>query len=418
MSNMNAHLGDCTGYCCSDFRTHDESLGTAPFQTSLTNDIHELFDERMFPGLTTKEYSQLELPLKLASRMLTDQRVVEYIVTCTDGSLHNDHPRDAVPGPKLNIAETMAAEKSSSGVNPPLLRYPRTLPDQTYTTPRVTDTMRVRSQEILKSLKRTLRQISVRDVDEAGSTRMLRSQPLSPRTLAKFPNSGGCKLIVTLSREKVFEFSDHDENSAKYLASHYLMARILVHEISHVLNRAVSGWRPEEVFYQNECCNESGFALEQALFGGFAQFRDMEMFTEHGRKEEAVISEAWPTKGMVEHYNAPGSINQSFQRRWGVDEWSTATRIPWSFIADMFTDIFWEQTVLLMGDGPIEPCPKLSWLTKVVQPGDIFVNSVGNYVMAGDIAVVTCSPNDILPEHVRHALDAIVNDQNARRRLM
>lgn len=416
---MKGHAVGCKGYCCSDFRNLNEPLDTDGFQTSLTNDIHEVFDRDMFPGLTSQDYAQLDLPLRLASRMLNDRRVVEYIVTCTDGSLHDDHPRESAPGPELNIAEVMAAEKSSAGPNPPLLRYPRTSPNATDPAPLVSNTTHLRSQEILTSLKLTLKQISIREISDAGTTRTLTKQPLPPQTLKLFPNSCGSKILLTLSYDKTFGFLECPPNSAACLASHYILARILVHEIAHVLNRAVNGWRAEEVFYKNECCNESGSALEQALFGGFVQFRDLGMFSEHGRSEaeqEVVISEGWPTRRMVENYNASGANVQSLGQRWEVEEWVTATRIPWSFIQGMFTDRFWEQVVPTLGEGPIEPSPKVSWLTKVVMAGERYVNSLGESVTATEVTVVTCSPLEELSEQTRLALDAIVDAQDARRR--
>lgn len=412
---MNDHAADCQGYCCSDFRNHVEPLEVYRFQPRLTNDIHELFEEDMFPGLTTPEYLQLELPLRLASRMLTDQRVVEYIVTCTDGSLHDDHPRGFAPEPERSLTDVVAVEKNNAGSNPPLLRYPRTLATQSSSTPRVSDDMRARSAEILANLKRTLRQISVRDIDDAGFTKAARNH-LSDRSKTDFPNSCLRQIIVTLSYRRVFRFQEYEEGSAQFLACHYITARILVHEIAHVLNRAANGWRKEEVFYKDECCNESGLALEQALFGGIAQFRSMELFTEHDREEEAVVSEQWPGRQMFDTYNSPGTNILPLQQRWPLEEWSIMTRIPLLFITSMFTDLFWDRDVPLRGDGPIEPSPKLQWLTKLAQPGDEYVDSVGNTVTAVDEdTVVTCSIKEYLPEPALNAYNAILDEQNARR---
>lgn len=384
------------------------------------NPIHELFAWDKFGNITSQEYNQLEPALKLASRVLEDQRAVEYVVTCTDGSLHADHPRGSEPGPELDIAAVKAAEKISTGTNPNLLRYPRAPFVQTGPKPYVTDAIRNRARDILKNLAKTVRRIPVRtDLDGAGHTLPTRD-PLSPNLLAYFPNSCGRKVMVKLNWDKVFAFQRHPEQSAKALACHYLLARILVHEVAHVLNKAVNGWRTDEIFYQDECCNEAGFAFEQAVFGGCAQFRWTGDFTEHELLEQVVISESWPTKYLIEDYNTPDpALNiRQIQQRWPLHEWSIATRIPWSFITRIFTESFWVHDVPLMGDGPIEPRPKLSWLTKFVELGDVYIDSVGSTVVAHeDGIVVTCSPHEFgnLPVDLQLVYRAILEEKSARR---
>lgn len=221
-----------------------------------------------------------------------------------------------------------------------------------------------------------------------------------------------------MNYEKLFKFTRFQRNSSMQLASHYLTACALVHEMAHVLALAASGWRKKEIYYKNECCNEAGFALEQALFGGFVNPREMGDFTEHGHQELAVVSESWPTQYMVDSYNTPGAANQAIDTRWPLDEWSTVTRVPKLFIASMFTDSFWDREVPLMDDGPIEPNPKLSWMTKVVQPGDTYINSVGTRVAATlNDTIVTASPLDTMTNRATRVFNNIIAEQDARRRL-
>lgn len=411
---MPAHDYDpavCMEYCCSDFRTLAEDDAAANTAPDLSNPIHPLFERAKFTNLTDAGYDALKWPLKLASRILRDQRAMEFIVTTMDGSLHNDHPREEDPGPERSWEELDACEPNSEKPTTRLLRYPR--PADLVKRADPVAHIRYRATAILQHLANVLESIEIGKIDSAGTTMIYPTEEIPLVSRWMFPRAG--KADMVLSSDKVcWEFDPAEEPLANLMNS-YQTARVIVHEIAHVLNKSVNGDRKEEVFHGNSCCDEAGYAFEKVVFGGIAGIHDLNLsYTEHEIPGEALISVSYPNQHHIKLHGTDSPIAQ----RWYLDEWITSTRIPWHFIARMFTDKFWAEEVPLMV-GPIQPQPddRFRWLTKFVQRGETFVTSDGSTATATKSnTVVTCSTYDPdLPTRVGWVYRDIIQSQDRRR---
>lgn len=408
---MATHPLDCPQYCCSDFANlADDRLVDHP-KPDLSNEIHPLFSYDKFPGVSEEGYRMLELTLRLASKILEDDRMVEYVVTNTDGSLHLDHDVGSKPGKEYNFAEIDAQEIKSEGGLPTtrLLRYPRTA-TKTVTGVStaqvwVTDNMRQRSKETLLHLTEILERIDVVEMFGEGRTDST-DTVLSDSAKRYFPRALSAK--ITFAQSTVGAFMQYENpHDPLALAEQYILARSFVHELAHVLLKAVNGERLEEVYYKDSVIAEAGFDLENALFGGVAAMHQMGEYTEHPKDltGQAVVQELYPSGRLTKQYAGnDASVGQRAQ----LDDFCVMQRIPWSFMANMFTERFWKEDVPRMGSAPIQPSKKYRWVVKLVMPGEDYVLKDGQTSTAEAPMILTCDPSDqSLPVRVQDVLKKI-----------
>ena len=408
LSDMEGHSSNCKEYCCSAFANLRDDHPLTHYQPDLNNPIHPLFSREKL-HLSVEGYAALNLTLRLASRMLEDDRTVEYVVVTTDGTIHRDHSVDCAPGPECTWAEIDESDLADLAYAR-LLRYPRASSD-TSTTARawVTDSMRQRSKEILLNLTEILAGYDWAEQRCEGKTETNPDDPVSPAALLNFPRAGG-KAVITFSTLSTLDFMKYEkQDNLTWLAEQYILARNFVHEIAHLLSQAVNGQRREEVFYKNSVLSEAGFDLENAIFGGIDTWLDLGQFTGHPTKlaSRAIIQEAYPGGRFGRKYSAEGG---NTDQRAPLDEYSVVRRIPWRFITAMFTNSFWEVDVPRMGSGPIQPGKKHSWVVKQVMTGESYVNTEGKRVIAERDVIATCSPSDdSLPARVQDVLRSITS---------
>ncbi|CZT16702.1 uncharacterized protein RCC_02537 [Ramularia collo-cygni] len=412
---MADHPSDCPQYCCSDFANFLNDLLAEHPKPDLKNDIHPLLTYDKFPMISEEGYRMLELTLRLATKMLEDDRTVEYVVTTVDGSLHLDHDVASKPGREVTYAEIDAQPnaKDAAGISTTrLLRYPRArlvANDQLTAPVWVTDDMRQRARDILRTLAEVLERIDVVDMFGEGRTNTTNGI-LSPAAQKMFPRGQMAK--ITFSQTTIGAFLQYkDPHCPQALAEQYILARSFVHELAHVLSQAVNGARQEEVYYKDCVLAEAGFDLENALFGGIASMHQMGEYTEHPKDltGQAVIQELYPTGRLSKQYAGNGA---SVGQRAELDEFCTVQRIPWLFMTTMFTEKFWREDVPNMGSGPIQPKKKVRWVIKLVLPGEEVLLQDGNQMMADAPMIITCSPTDrSLPIRVQEVLKGIKRTQ-------
>lgn len=415
---MEGHPPDCPQYCCSDFANFkDDRLGTHSWP-HLTNAILPLLCHDKFPKLDSKQYELLDLTLRLASRLLEDDRTVHYVVTMTDGSIHIDHGLDSEPGPERTFAEIDASEQYITGhPTTRLLRYPRknAMPSNIHSGASVwvTDSMRQRSKEILRSLTGIFDRFEiVEKMYGEGRTDTI-DDPVPATASSHFPRAR--KAMITFPDTMVSAFLRYpNPHDPRRLAEQYILARSFVHELTHVLNQAANGERLEEVYYKNSIYVEAGYDLENALFGGIACMHDLGMFVGHPKEMTGptVLQELYPSGRLGKQYGDNGA---PVGQRAPLDDFSVMQRVPWNFITSMFTDRFWDEDVPRMGSGPIQPSKRSnrpSWVVKLLSPGDSYVNMDGENVVAENPVVWTCNPLDqSLPERVQRVFQDISHDR-------
>lgn len=398
---MDARLTSRTGFRDSEFANMPDPMDDLAIP-DLNNDIHPLFGPDMFQSWSDVGYAMLQLPLRLASRMLLDQRYTEYVETVTNGSLHC-FGEDGQLSPEIPIAHLAEFGEYR------LVRRGRTPPGLPMPTARYQ-----KCQELLRDLVGTLDGIVLADANmSTGAMTTPTDIAPSTSTLSKFPDSP-YKTQINLSEDLALSFMDHLENSARALGCHYLLARSLVHEIAHVLNVAIHGDR-EAVFYNDSGCNESGFDMDMVVFGGIAGIEDLGIWMGHpkfGQQTWAMVSDEYPRKELVDLYIKAG---QPMGIRCELDDYYMTSRIPWRFVASMFTTNFWDNVVPTMTGRPIQPDLVLTWAVRQVEPGEKYINAEGIVVDPATRRTAPCSLLDpSLPARVRGVLDAAVRDQIAR----
>lgn len=412
---MASHPHDCPHYCCSDFANFADDRHHAHILPDLTNEIHPLLSHAKFPDLSNEGYLALGLALKLASRMLEDDRTVEWVVTMADGSIHADHDTGSEPGPECTFAEIDSKELIPGDVHwteTRLLRYPRSTPNELsigVSTAKVwvTANMRQRSKQILHDLAELLEEYKIVGEQLSEGRTDFTETVLSPAERKNFPRA--CKAKITFSTQMVWSFLKHERSDDPMaLAEQYMLARNFVHELAHLLSQAVNGSRREEVFYKNSELAEAGFDLENALFGGIVTQLDLGDFLDHPERlaGQVLLEEMYPSGRLSQKYSVNGF---TAGQRASLDDFSVVRRVPWSFMTSMFTDRFWDEDVPRMGSGPIQSAKKQpSWVIKQVLPGESYVTSKGDQLVADKYLILTCNPLDQgLPPRVQQVLREI-----------
>ncbi|KAK4495611.1 hypothetical protein PRZ48_012879 [Zasmidium cellare] len=209
--------------------------------------------------------------------------------------------------------------------------------------------------------------------------------PLSPELMAHWPR--GIRSQIFIAAERYFEMLKlttrqrqgllSNKELERLLLAQFSYAMTLVHEVGHALHCAVQGsiHRGEPFFGDCEIA-EGGYDLEAAIFGGLLD-GNITMTTRQYAKNAGLCGQAkdrvrrgqyvknaltltkWPS-GIYQHsYRAGHSIMESRKELSLVDE---VSRVPLSFIEDLFSKLFWGCTLPHSSLGPL-PVPTIGkWL--------------------------------------------------------
>lgn len=367
----------------------------------LVNDIHPLLQRSKFePEMSEYAYSLLEAPLKLASRMLMDDRAVHYIVTLTDGRLHSIDSNNNI---RPEISPDFLLDDSIDEVR--LIRCPRSS--------RVTASMRERSKAILMNLVPALDDIYISAQISDDDRTFYTNTEMPEDVLRSFPAATTRKLEITLSDSTIWGFLSHEEHSFARLAFHHGMARTLVHEIIHVLSCAVHGFRSlsrNDVFVEGYNLNEVGLNIETALFGGFIGFDSLRLYCPQlSEVGEVPLLTRYPCQKFLNLYEEDGL---PIRQRWPLNRYHMVSRIPWSFLASMFTEHFWTKDITAMRDGPIQPPRLCSWIYAAKRTGETWRTHTGYSAINGTGGSMPCRADDMsLPQQVKDDFSKIVGLQ-------
>ncbi|CZT23161.1 uncharacterized protein RCC_08871 [Ramularia collo-cygni] len=365
----------------------DDVNGVVP-AADLPNYIHPLFNRYKFLRHSDAEYRELNMALRLASRMLLDDRAAYFITTMVDGSLHimND---DGTPGQEINPHDLVTHNFDAKR----LIRCARRIANPGSTEPFISESMRVRSREILKDLDPVLSEIIVEPPNATGDD----------STHFRFSTGSRGEADIYLRNSTAFSHRRYngDSNAARAYQAH--CARTLVHEIAHVVSGGAHGRRStqEDVFFEGLCSNEAGFNLETLLFGGIVDIQGLAEFLP-GSNDGGNVLKEFPDPRIIRGYQPP---LEEILLRWPTDKYIRVTRVPWSFISSMFTQRFWNQDVPAFGMGPIQPSLAPSWYFVDVFPGDITISEEGKVttcMTSGTMPGATC--DSTLPLRVREGL--------------
>lgn len=370
----------------------------------LANEIHPLFGRDKFKNLTDAEYKRLEPALRLASRMFLNDRMAYFIDTLSAGTLHalNDRGEEV-------YEELDTSSLSDDNV---LLNRRSTLPPPPLDG-KITAALRRRASEVPKALTGTLDGIYISAPGVQGSATSMTDIATTQENLLAFPHAPKQACKITLSFETTWGLIKIPRSTAADLVNHFLLACTLAHEVGHLLSAACNGWRHAEVFYNNDCCNESGFSLDMALFGGsyYAVSLDDYLGDPTFGSETAIIRVESPTQCMVDDSNSVPGV-QNISQRWALGKHEYITCIPFQFVCSMFTEDFWTHDVPKMESTPIQPFQMCRWIFQHVEPGESYMDDSRITVVSALDASVPCTLRDIeLPLKVHDQLRRIRQEE-------
>lgn len=373
----------------------------------LSNAIHPLFAASKFPQLDAAQYAQMHLPLKLASRMLDDDRAVKYVLTMEDGYLHliqNNLKSTRLTSERL--------QKNSIRSNARLMRCSRLAPGAS-----LTPTDRIQARTVLEQLANTLEGYRTHDPVATGQpyefTKFCDTIKMDPTTRDFFPlGEQGLKSYISIQHDTMFGFLDYPVGCFS-LVKCYLLARVLVHELAHVLHQSCFGIREEAVFYEESIHNEAGFELEVALFGSITQLDSAKPWVVGSRPDDVILTMwEYPSTIYVQVYDKPETTR--IVMRQNMDDYATIQRMPSTFAANMFNDKFWNDEVPSMV-GPICPTDPYSWLIKLIRSGQSYTDRSGGVVVADSDCLEPCSFSDTeMPPSRKLWLGQIIQDRMSR----
>lgn len=373
---------------------------TATVTPNLSNTIHPLFQRTMFTSLSDAEYALLQNPLKLATRMLYDDRATKFILGMAEGSLHYLFPNGVI-GPAISPLPPLQNFRLLRRSRPPIGPL---IPGS-----QVTLLMKLQAQIILQNLVSTLDRIEVVGIGANGNKTSFSTTPTDASGRAFFLATASYKSMIKLEYYRVWDFSFEQNNSVAQLACHHHLARTLVHEISHVLSVAAHGARgmsSSDVFLDGDLLNEAGFNLERALFGGIISEYDLaDYLPNQSATAWGPFLNEYPTQRYIDLYKA---ANLTIDQLRPFDKFFTMSRISWAFLASMFTEEFWIRDAPVMDFGPIQPSTMRSWVWQVAKQGEVVMDPSGSNVLVFANGRKPCHMNDPrISTSVKEKLNAI-----------
>lgn len=350
------------------------------------------------------------MALRLASRLLRDDRSSEYIHTMSDGPLYEFHPDHSIGA---RIPEGM---EMSSYANSRLTRHKPNSTAPNAPGSRISYAVRHRSRQILHSLTDVLDAVEIAQDPDATDCTGLSHQLASSNVLGVFPNiPKGRKIRIVLSQHTAFTPVIWQKDSALSLTRQVGLAVCLVHEVAHVLNMAIQGERAlfgRDYFYQDACCNEAGFNLENILFGGILTFRRLQRIVGHpifvhaDTADEDPLLESYPSAHVYDEYVTP--THTMMHCNSPPSDCRLIARFPRQFASSLFTENFWTRHHAARRNGQIQPSALDCWVFKDVKAGESYIDQSGLTIQVAIRTTVPCSlldPN--LPTKERRLLEHV-----------
>lgn len=328
----------------SEFVTMEAPLPASALG-DLSNDILPLFSKANFPDLSAKIYDEVIAPAaRLASRLLLHP------------SLHTMLRTIVAHEPVIAIGENDTNGK-------PLHRYPANSRP-------ITDNDIALIKTHLTELAQFVNFESSIDADlpwAAGHTDPIQAKDESPTEIVSTTHLDGLRSRVKYCPKLLALLTKYTTSLRRtkdypiLLAWRFHFAVQLAHEACHALVFAKDGRRPAfdvEPFFPGKKVAETGFSVEEALFGGVVSFEwDRQkpnargVFRKHFKAEGKVsmfvgipVVWDWPATWLVNEYLASGCalwMRQADKARLAKQD--VAWRVPLADLARFFSDEFWVQ---------------------------------------------------------------------------
>ncbi|KAK0935393.1 hypothetical protein LTR29_013026 [Friedmanniomyces endolithicus] len=293
----------------------------------LTNDIHPIFSRDNFPGA---DYDVLSPALRLASRILMSERSLTHYYTVLFVEV------TPVPYPAGSGREGEAYGAF----------FPPTYP----LSPRQTQLVQQELVNMAQSVK-----FCRMDFGTDGTQGMAEPGKPTQRNCHERPGCHGLPSTVFYSEELYGRlppdyYATMGTDFPDKLLEHYFhLVMIFLHELAHSVRCSVMGEAGETVFIGASALAESGFAFEEAIFGGQMTYLE----------GSGTVLEEWPSRVWLMHYLRTGaSIYFNGQPMADVGLGWPCMR---TWVLNLFTDEFWNDVPagILIGQPPkLIGCPR------------------------------------------------------------
>jgi hypothetical protein len=341
----------------SSFVTYTDSPATHNVD-GLTNAIHPIFARRRFRGEV--RYDALIPSLRLASRLLTSDAATLFILACIDGKSIDNQGQETTIAEYARRYDSIMAQDNPKSKQDMLEKkhYFYAMPQ----TQKVTYYHRRRAAAILSHMAEFLTFVLYSKQDGTAAQAIIEEKSHTGHLATLYPEGspshiGLCKsssysdLVDTTYAATCSKDLFMTKNSRGDLITlRFNLASSIVHEIGHVLIGMKFGCRTLEVFCGGDgqsTCSEGGYALEAAIFGGLISGIGLGFTPECAYVCDDTIVPSFylkprPSPSEYLRYVCHGTP-LGLAGRW--PEFELMYRIPYSYIASLFEDQFWDTTL-------------------------------------------------------------------------
>lgn len=217
--------------------------------------------------------------------------------------------------------------------------------------------------------------------------------------------------------ETMFGFQDATISVCTSRVRMFHLARILVHEVSHVLMYACYGQNEQNIFHEDSAYSEAGFQMETAIFGGVFNSTDARPWIcEAKRGDEVMLLYEYPSTMWLNSYSDAGDVVIIRKRR-DLDRYCIVKRVNFQFAISLFTNNFWNNDIHGY-TGPLCPPNALTWLGQCIKRGDRYYSNSGSAKVAGWSHVRPATLRDLaVPQNRQDWLTQIIQADIARHQL-
>lgn len=308
----------------------------SPSLGDLSNPIHPIFGPDSFVDPTI-HYLPLENSLRLASRFLTMEQLLPFWYTLFYGPIETatTHPRSS---PTERLARLTEQQKNG-----------------------VTRRLELLSHCVTFTSERTHWSRG----DTGYTERLLMDAP---------PPFRGVQTNVSISRrvfrmvERSFSKPDLDNHSRLWL--HFLLANLLLHELTHAAMYAAHPRPPaydpiQAYFIPGARTTEEGMEWETYVFGGLLYEVPAFLFWKHERTVlgSKIVLREWPSPRLVAHYRK-SIYPRPFPVRGDLPQLDRFWLVNPTFLESLFTTAFWEDTLPRVGAAALQPPRKECFVSR------------------------------------------------------
>ena len=338
----------CKQICCASFSTFQDAELTKP--ADLQNPIHPIFARENFS--VNFDWDAIEMPLRLASRLLESNALVPFWNILADGELQD------LDGKPTTWAELDTIDSEGQITNHKFRRCFKSGQDE------VNDENGKIAKEMLELFAGMVVFGVEPDPEYKGAYTDLVRGVLYRQQAQAFPR--GCRSVIRFPWETCERLSLltrlkkalSDEDYARVVAPWDLLldqisfAKTIVHELAHAINLASCGHRSSEPFIMDSDISEIGLELERTLFGGSvgdSHSHGLNRWLREHYCDDARERKASRFAALLELPSH--ALNLAYQKGprtcFGIRnkgrEYDVVWRISFAWLESLFTTKFWEE---------------------------------------------------------------------------